>query len=129
MTGSVDKVGTTRRTIVRGDRFASRDVHRAAANDARIRNNGRAVRADVEVGNCEFAQGFELFLQDVLVNDRLTVVARFHSDASNPRSLPQIYLAPWNGQTPWTRTEYQRGIRVGLCPPDATLAPCIQHGY
>ena len=81
MTGSVDKVGTTRRAIVRGDRFASRDVHRAATNDAGIRNDGRAVRADVEVLSRELAQGFELFLQGGLVNDRLTVVARFHGDA------------------------------------------------
>ena len=81
VTGAVDKVGTTRWAIVWGDRFASRNVHRAVALHARICDDGRAVRADVEVVNCEVAQGFELFIQAVLIDDRLTVVARFHGDA------------------------------------------------
>ncbi len=81
MTGAVDKVGSTRWAVVGNDRFASGDVYRTVALHARIRNDSRAVRADVEVVNCEVAQGFELFIQVVLVDDRLTAVARFHGDA------------------------------------------------
>ena len=78
---AVYEVGPTCRTVVRDGGFATGNVHRAAALHARIRDDGRAVRADVEVVSRQLAQGFELFIQDVLVDDRLAAVAWFHSDA------------------------------------------------
>ena len=81
MAGSGYEIGATRRTVVGNDGFASGDVHRAAALHARIRDDGRAVRTDAEVVSREFAQGFELFIEEILVDDRLAVMARFHGDA------------------------------------------------
>ena len=80
-TGSVEEVGPAGRAVVGGDRHPSGDVDRAATLHARVGNDGRTVSTDVEVVYREFAQGFELFVQDVLVDDRLTVLARFHGDA------------------------------------------------
>lgn len=80
VSGAVDEVGSTRRTIVGRIRFILRDVHSATALHARISNDGCTVRTDVEVVNCEVAQGFELFIQDVLVDNRLTTVTWLHSD-------------------------------------------------
>ena len=79
--GAVYEIGATRRTVVRGVRFASRNVHRAATLHACIRDDSRAVRTDVEIVSREFAQRFELFIEEILVNDRLAVLARFHGDA------------------------------------------------
>jgi hypothetical protein len=84
--GALGEVGPTRRTVVGHRRVAPGDVDRTATLHARVRNDGRAVRADVEVINCEVAQGFELFIQKILVDDRLTAVARFHSDANKPQA-------------------------------------------
>ena len=61
--------------------MASGNEDRAAALHARVFDDDRTVRADVEVVNREFAQGFELFINEILVDDRLAVVARFHGDA------------------------------------------------
>lgn len=77
-----EHVGSTRRTVVGDAGFASGDVYRAATLHARIGNDSRTVRTDVEVVDCEVAQGFELFVQCILVDDRLAVLARFHNDAS-----------------------------------------------
>ena len=79
--GAVYEIGPTRRTVVRGDGFISGNIHRAATLHARIRDDGRAVRTDAEVVSREFAQGFELFIEEILVDDRLAVMARFHGDA------------------------------------------------
>ena len=53
--GAVDEIRPTRRTVVGYTRVTSGDVYRAAALHARIRDDGRAVRTDVELINCEFA--------------------------------------------------------------------------
>lgn len=79
--GAVYEIGPTRRTVVRGDGFASRNVHRAATLHACIRDDCRAVRTDAEVVSREVAQGFECFIEEILVDDRLAVLARFHGDA------------------------------------------------
>lgn len=92
--GAVYEVGPTRRAVVRGDGFASGNVHRAAALHACIRDDGRAVRADIEVVSRELAQGFELFIQEIHVDDRLTVVARFHGNARYTSCPHRKYLPP-----------------------------------
>lgn len=79
--GAVYEIRPTRRTVVRGDGFVSGNVHRAATLHARIGDDGRTVRTDAEVVNREFAQGFELFIEEILVDDRLAVLAWFHVDA------------------------------------------------
>lgn len=78
----IDEIGPTCRTVVRSEGVASGNVHRAATLHTGIRDDGHAVRTDVEVVSREVAQGFELFIQEILVDDRLAVLARFHSDAS-----------------------------------------------
>lgn len=81
LTGTVDEVGSTRWTIIGRDRVTSGDVYAAATPHAGIPNDGRALRTDIEVVSREVAQGFKLFVQEVLVDYRLTAVARFHDDA------------------------------------------------
>jgi hypothetical protein len=81
LTSPVDEFRPTRGTVIGRDRFASRHINRTAALHTRIRNDGHTVRTDVEIVDCEVAQGFELFIEDILVDDRLTTVARFHDDA------------------------------------------------
>lgn len=81
MAGAVYEIRPTRRTVVRGDGFTSGNVHCAATLYARIRDDGRAVRTDAEVVNREFAQRFKLFIEEILVDDRLAVLAWFHGDA------------------------------------------------
>jgi hypothetical protein len=78
--GAAYEIGSTRRTVVRGDGFASGNVYRAATFYALIRDDGRAVRTDAEVVSRELAQRFELFIEEILIDDCLAVLARFHSD-------------------------------------------------
>ncbi len=81
VSGAVYEIRPTRWTVVRGDRFTSGNVHCAATLHTCIRDDGRAVRTDAEVVNREFTQGFELFIEEILVDDCLAVLAWFHDDA------------------------------------------------
>src|SRR6056297_905205 len=78
--GSLEPTGATGRAVIGRLVFVPRDVDRAATFHARVVDDRRAVRTEVEVVDREVAQGFEFFVQEVLVDDRLTVVARLHVD-------------------------------------------------
>ena len=90
--GSVYEIGATRRTVVRCDGSASRNVHRAATLHTCIRDDGYAVRTDIEVISREFTQRFELFIEKILVDGRLAALARFHDDAFHTWSPLGKYL-------------------------------------
>ncbi len=79
-----DEVSSTRRTVVGCGGFGSGNVHAAVAFYARICNDDHTVRTEVEIVYGEVTEGFELFVQVVLVDDRLTTVARFHNDTCWP---------------------------------------------
>ena len=131
MTGAVDEVIPTRWAVVGGDRVASGDVHRPATLYARIRNDGRTVRTDVEVVDREVAQGFELFIQDVLVDNRPTAVALFHGDARSPMWPHRKYLPPKSDGLTARRADTASSAPVALLtaiysPFCDDYAPCIQ---
>jgi CspA family cold shock protein len=92
--GPLDAVGSTRRAEVGRLRLAVGDVHRTATLDARIRNDGHTVRTEAEVVDREVAQRFQSFVEDVLVDDRLAVVTRLHSDAQPTKCRRGKYLPP-----------------------------------
>jgi len=81
LSSNTDTLGPTGRTEVRTHRVTPGNIHRAATFHARVRNDSYAVRTDVEVVDRQITQGFELFVQTVLIDDRLAAVARLHNDS------------------------------------------------
>ena len=79
--GELDEIGPTCRTVVSNNRFATGNVHGAATLHASIFDDGRTVRTDPKVVYRQFAQGFELFIQEILIDNRLAVLTQFHDDA------------------------------------------------